>query len=229
MGRLIILVVALAALWLLLSGYFDKALLLAFGIGSVAFTAWISFRAGVVDDEGVPLSIFPGIIGYMTWLTVEVGKANIMVARQALAVEPKLSPKLFKVPNPPRSSVGKAIFGNSITLTPGTVTVDLRENEILVHALTEDLADMDGIADMGARRCAHRRKGRCFMMFAVATVAVVIAMVLAIIRAIAGPSLYDRCVGWQFLRDKNGSANWLDGFFNGPTGFSGYRTPLCVD
>lgn len=151
MGRFLILVAALAALWLLLSGYFDKPLLLILGAASVLFAAWLAHRAGVIDEEGVPVGVFPGLIGYMAWLTLEIGKANIMVARQALAVEPKLSPKLFLVPNPPRSAVGKVIFGNSITLTPGTVTVDLRENEILVHGLTEELADEAAIADMGAR------------------------------------------------------------------------------
>ena len=152
-------VVALTALWLLLSGYFDKPLLLIFGAGSVAFATWLAHRAHVLDAEGIPGGVFPGILGYMFWLTVEIGKANLIVARQALAVEPKLSPKLFLVPNPPRSAVGKVIFGNSITMTPGTVTVDLREDAILVHGLTEALADEEGIRRMGERVAGIERKG----------------------------------------------------------------------
>ena len=151
MGRFIILVLVLAALWLLLSGYFDKPLLLIFGAASVIFSAWLAHRAHVLDSEGLPGGVFPGIFIYMFWLTVEIGKANLMVAKYALAVEPKLSPKLFTVPNPPRTSVGKAIFGNSITLTPGTVTVDVREEEMLVHALAEEVADVEAIRDMGER------------------------------------------------------------------------------
>ena len=110
MGRFIILVLALAALWLLLSGYFDNPLLLFFGAASVLFAAWLAHRAHILDEESVPGGVFPGILGYMIWLGGEIGKANIMVARQALAVEPKLSPKLFTVPNPPKTSVGKVIF-----------------------------------------------------------------------------------------------------------------------
>jgi len=159
MGRFIILVVVLAAVWLLLSGYFDKPLLLGFGAASVLFAAWLARRAGVLDSEGVPGGIFPGIIGYWFWLGLEIGKANLMVARQALAVEPKLSPKLFVVPNPPRSAVGKVTFANSITLTPGTVSVDLREDEILVHGLTEELSDEAGIRAMG-ERVAKLERGR---------------------------------------------------------------------
>ncbi|WP_411816232.1 Na+/H+ antiporter subunit E [Hyphococcus sp. DH-69] len=151
MGRFIILVLALAALWLLLSGYFDHPLLLTFGTGSVLFAAWLARRASVLDNDSVPASLFPGILAYWVWLGGEIGKANLMVMRQALAVEPKLSPKLFTVPNPPRSTVGKVTFANSITLTPGTVSVDLRENEILVHGLTEELCDVAAITDMGNR------------------------------------------------------------------------------
>ena len=146
MGRFIILVLVLAALWLLLSGYFDHPLLLTFG------------AAAVLDDDSVPASLFPRILGYWIWLGGEIGKANLMVMRQALAVEPKLSPKLFTVPNPPRSTVGKVTFANSITLTPGTVSVDLRENEILVHGLTEELCDVAAITDMGNR--VARAEGR---------------------------------------------------------------------
>ena len=151
MGRFIILTAALGAIWLLLSGYFDKPLLLAFGAASVLLTAWLAHRAGVIDRVGVPFEIFPGIFAYWIWLFKEIGKANIEVMRQALAVEPKLSPRMFVVPNPPRTEMGKAVFANSITLTPGTVTVDLRENEILVHALTEDFADVAAITEMGER------------------------------------------------------------------------------
>ncbi len=157
MGRTIFLAAALGALWLLLSGFFDKGLLLFFGAASVALTAWLARRAGVVDAEGVPGGIMPGIFGYWIWLSTEIGKSNIAVARQALAVQPKLSPKLFAVPIAPRTEAGIATFANSITLTPGTVSVDLEADHILVHALTGDLADEATIAEMGARirRCEN--------------------------------------------------------------------------
>lgn len=158
MGRFIILVLALAGLWLLLSGYFDKPLLLIFGAGSSIFAAWLARRAGMLDGQAVPGGVFPGIIGYMFWLSGEVGKSNLMVMRQALAIEPKLSPRLFTVPNPPRTELGKVVFANSITLTPGTVTIALGEEELLIHGLTDELADEDGIAEMGARVAKIERR-----------------------------------------------------------------------
>lgn len=151
MGRILILITALAALWLLLSGYFDKALLLGFGVISVALSTWLAIRAGVLDEEGVPGGLMPRVFGYWLWLAVEIGKANFIVARQALALEPNFSPKMFRVPIPPKSNAGIATFANSITLTPGTVSIDLEHDHILVHALTEELADEAGIAAMGAR------------------------------------------------------------------------------
>lgn len=152
MGRLILFIVALSALWLLLSGYFDKPLLLGLGAASVLFTAWLTARARILDNEGFPIGmLFGGLIGYIFWLTREIGKSNIAVARQALAVEPKLSPRMIVVPNPPRSVMGKVIFANSITLTPGTVSIDMREDEILVHALAEEFADIPAMTDMGER------------------------------------------------------------------------------
>jgi multicomponent Na+:H+ antiporter subunit E len=159
MGRFIILVLALAGLWLLLSGYFDNPLLLGFGVFSVLVSAFLAKRAGVLDSESVPMGLMPGILGYWIWLAGEIGKANIIVMRHALAVEPKLSPKFFIVPNPPKSAVGKATFANSITLTPGTVSVDMRENEILVHGLTEAICDVAAITDMGERVARTERAG----------------------------------------------------------------------
>ncbi len=141
----------LIALWLLLSGYWDKATLVAFGAFSVAVTLWFSDKADVVDGEGVPTSVFPRILPYMAWLTLEIGKANFMVAREVLRPRIKLAPKLFRVPAAQPSDLTRTIFANSVTLTPGTVTVDVRERGLLIHALDESFADEKGITEMGTR------------------------------------------------------------------------------
>jgi multicomponent Na+:H+ antiporter subunit E len=156
--RIVILVIALAVLWLLLSGYYDKPVLLAFGVFSVALCVYLSLRARVLDDESVPTGVMPRVLSYWWWLFVEIGKANLIVAREALAIEPKLSPKLIMVVSPTRTNVGLATFANSITLTPGTVTVDLEPDYILVHGLTEALADEAAIAAMGRRVAAIEGK-----------------------------------------------------------------------
>jgi multicomponent Na+:H+ antiporter subunit E len=153
-GSYIALIITLAVLWLFLSGYYTKPTLLLFGAVSVLLTVYLTNRAGMLDREGMPTRIFPGIILYLLWLTVEIGKSNITVLRHALSPKMSLSPKMIKVPAYQASDVGKVIFANSITLTPGTVSVDLHDDEILVHALTEELADVEPIAAMGERVCA---------------------------------------------------------------------------
>lgn len=158
MGRYIVLALALAVLWLLLSGFFDKPLLLILGVLSVALTVYLSARAGVIDDEGTPVSLLPGILGYWAWLLFEIGKSNVIVAREALAIRPRLSPTWIRAPMPPRTAAGKVTFANSITMTPGTVSVRIKEDVILVHALTEALADEQGIAAMGARVARAERR-----------------------------------------------------------------------
>lgn len=159
MVRTLVLTAALAGLWLLLSGYFDKPLLLIFGAGSVLLCVFLAARANVLDHEGVPSGLMPGVFLYWWWLFVEIGKANLLVARHALAIEPKLSPKLLQVVSPTRTNAGLATFANSITLTPGTVTVDLEPGYMVVHALTEAFADEAAIDDMGKRVAALERGG----------------------------------------------------------------------
>ena len=145
------LTVALTATWLLLSGYYDKPLLLGLGAFSVLVSVFFAIRLGVADQDGAPIDLFPGVLAYWFWLLVEIGKANIVVARAALAPELKLSPKLFWVDAEPKSDIGVVTLANSITLTPGTVSVDVDRGRIYVHALSESLADPAGIKEMGAR------------------------------------------------------------------------------
>ncbi len=152
-GRHIALALSLGVLWLCLSGeeHWGNPTLWVFGLASVLLCVWLADRSGMLDREGVPTRIFPGIVGYMLWLTFEIGKANVAVVRHALSPRLKISPKLVEVPADQVSDIGKTIFANSITLTPGTVSVDLHEESILVHALTEDLADVAGMEAMGRK------------------------------------------------------------------------------
>ena len=159
MARILVLTAALAGLWLLLSGYFDKPLLLGFGVLSVALSVYLTVRSGVLDHEGVPAQMMPRIFGYWLWLGLEIGKSNLLVARHALAIHPRLSPRLIRITPPTRTTEGLATFCNSVTLTPGTVTVDLEPEYFTVHALTDDFADEAAIMDMGRRVAALEGRG----------------------------------------------------------------------
>jgi multicomponent Na+:H+ antiporter subunit E len=135
----------LMALWLLLSGHYVP-LLVTMGVLSCALIVWIAARLDVIDHEAIPLQLkWFGYFGYLAWLGKEITKANIDVAKIILNPALPISPVMVRVPATQRTDVGKVIYANSITLTPGTVSVEVMDDEILVHAVTREAAD--GLAD----------------------------------------------------------------------------------
>jgi multicomponent Na+:H+ antiporter subunit E len=139
MFRRISLVLVLAAVWLLLSGHYDPVF---YGLGavSVAIAVWVASRMNVVDHEGHPVQIALRVFVYFPWLFKEIIKSNFDVARRVLSPSLPISPRVFTVQASQKTAVGRTIYANSITLTPGTVTIDVRGTELEVHALTEDSA-----------------------------------------------------------------------------------------
>lgn len=159
MVQRIALVGALILFWLTLSGHFDSSLLLGLGAASVLVTYFLTARMGILDIEASPYAMIPRLLPYLGWLSGEIVKANLAVVKAVLRSDLEVTPKLVKIPAVPESNLGKAIFANSITLTPGTVSVDLEDNEILVHALIREFADPKALTGMGerVRRSVDRR------------------------------------------------------------------------
>jgi multicomponent Na+:H+ antiporter subunit E len=138
------------ALWLLLSGHYVP-LLLTFGVLSSALIVWIAARLDVIDHESIPLQIKLTYVWYLAWLGREITKSNIDVAKLILNPALPISPVMVRVPATQRTDVGKVIYANSITLTPGTVSIEVEPNEILVHAITREAADGLASGDMDRR------------------------------------------------------------------------------
>ena len=130
---------ALAAVWLLLSGIFTP-FLLVLGAFSCVLVVLIAVRMDVVDRETVPIHLGGRIMLYWIWLIWQIVLANIDVAKRVLSPSLPISPRLIKVSAMQEGPIGQVIFANSITLTPGTVSVDVDKGEITVHALTEQSA-----------------------------------------------------------------------------------------
>ncbi len=121
--------------WLLLSGHFD-ALLLACGLLSCVLVVWIARRMDVVDREGFPLHLSGRALVYWPWLLVQIVRANLAVARIVLDPALPVSPTLLRLRCSQRTDLGRAVYANSITLTPGTVCTAVQGDELEVHALT---------------------------------------------------------------------------------------------
>lgn len=129
------LLATLFALWLMLSGHFDN-LLLYLGFASSALVVWLSARMSLVDEEGHPIHLSWRMPGYLLWLAGEIVKANLDVAWRIASPRLRIDPAVSTVPADQASDLGKLIYANSITLTPGTVSAHLESGAIHVHALT---------------------------------------------------------------------------------------------
>ena len=153
--RSIALALLLFAFWLLLSGHYT-AWLIGSGAVVAVVVAFFAHRARVDDEEGFPIERIIGGLGYWPWLVKEIAKSALSVTRIILDPRLPVSPRLVKAEYSATTSVGIATYANSITLTPGTITVDIDQSRhsFMVHALTESAAaDLEsGEMDRRVRR-----------------------------------------------------------------------------
>ena len=121
----------------MLSGH-TSPLLLSLGLLSVTAVVACASRLEVLDDESVPVHLLPGLIRYVPWLIGQVIRSNLDVARRIVSPELPIHPSVIKVDATHHTEVGRVTYANSITLTPGTISLDVSAETIEVHALTED-------------------------------------------------------------------------------------------
>ena len=134
----------LFAFWLALSGHYT-AMLVSVGAVSAVVCVLAAIRMRTADDEGHPIEMFLGAITYFPWLFVEIAKSAWSVTKIILHPSLPISPTMTVVRASQKTAVGVATYGNSITLTPGTITVGVNGNELTVHALVRDGAlDLEG-------------------------------------------------------------------------------------
>ncbi len=140
--RHIALFLVLLVFWTLLSGQINPAeshdrYLMLCGVVSAAIGTWAAARVGFLYDEGDVFGIALRQIPYLAWLFGQIFLANIEVAKRVWRRKLDVDPVMVRIPYSLDSNLATAIYGNSITLTPGTVTVMIDEDarEILVHAL----------------------------------------------------------------------------------------------
>lgn len=150
LARAVSLTVSLFVLWLLLSGHYDP-LLLSLGAVSCMLVAWIAYRMDVADHEGHPIHLTWRVLLYWIWLFWEIIKSNIQVARLILAPRLAISPTVIKVKASQPDDLGHVTYANSITLTPGTVSIDVRNATIEVHAITREMAESLQTGEMDRR------------------------------------------------------------------------------
>jgi multicomponent Na+:H+ antiporter subunit E len=158
--RLASIALAMFVYWLLLSGHTEPWLLASGAVVAVA-VALFGLRMGYADEEGHPVGLIPRGLVYWPWLVKEIVISALHVAR--LVLDPKLpiTPTLIRVKATQKTSTGLVSYANSITLTPGTISVELhaRDKEILVHAISAAAAEGLASGEMD-RRVTWFEQGR---------------------------------------------------------------------
>lgn len=148
--NLVIQFVLLFGFWLLLSGHYDF-FHISMGVFSSLLVILINFKlrryfffqeeidkaeAVIKDYYQVRMNLFR-LLFYIPWLLWQIVIASLQVAYAVLSPKMPIDPSiiLFKTKLP--CTVAKVILGNSITLTPGTITVQISGDDFIVHALMD--------------------------------------------------------------------------------------------
>lgn len=135
LNRILITTFLLFVLWLLLSGHLD-ALLLCLGMISCLFVTWLSHRLALLDPNLHALRFNLNLPKFLPWFFLEIIKSNLDISWRILHPKLPISPNISVVPISQHNKVGKAVYANCITLTPGTYTLDINSDVIKVHSLT---------------------------------------------------------------------------------------------
>ena len=150
MTHIISLTVTLFLLWLGLSGHFEP-LMITIGVVSVFLVVFIALRMEVVDHESHPIHLTGRLFRFWGYLSHEIVLSNIDVIKRILTPGKSISPQMITLPLTQKSDLAKVIYANAITLTPGTVSVQLDDDTITVHALSKEAADALKTGDMASR------------------------------------------------------------------------------
>lgn len=154
-GPVVLLAVLLAAAWLLWSGLF-KPLLLALGLLSCALVLIIAHRMHLFDEDVYALRLSLRLFRFWAWLAGEIVRSSLEVSRVVLSPRLPISPTLVEIESGSSHPVDLAILGNSITLTPGTLTLNIEGQRLYTHALTRQGAEALAAGEMNRRVSALR-------------------------------------------------------------------------
>jgi len=141
--------------WMWWSGHYtlEHGLLRYFMVGSCLLVVFLIGRMQGFNRETAPISWLHPLraLAYVPWLLVEILKANLDVTRRILAPDLPIQRQLLRVRPTQATDVGRTVFANSITLTPGTISVIVSDDEILVHAVCDAAAEGLATGDMDRR------------------------------------------------------------------------------
>lgn len=149
---LIFLAIGLTIFWLLMSGYWDNPLLLILGAISIALCLFIAWKIEKKYPFHKAISLLPSLPLFWLWLFKEVILANVDVLKRIwFPGKYPLSPIIRTLPMSQQTRLGKTTYANAITLTPGTISMDVKGNEVTVYGLIKETVDDLEIGAMDKR------------------------------------------------------------------------------
>jgi multicomponent Na+:H+ antiporter subunit E len=125
------------------SGHYtlEQPLIAAFGVCSCLGVALLSRRMWAEVPHGTDRTLTFRVVLYIPWLLKEIVKSNLSVARIVLHPRLPVSPRIVRVKATQRGEGALVLFANSITLTPGTISLATEPDCVMVHALDEAIAN----------------------------------------------------------------------------------------
>ena len=142
-ARLLTLIVVQTAFWALLSGQFHNPVLIGTGIVCILGVALLGLKMKILDEDTAPSVGWFRLLIYIPYLTKEILVANWDVLKRVWDPVMDIDPRMIRVPYKTRTAFGTTTYANSITLTPGTVTVEVDTvgKQMQIHALTKEAED----------------------------------------------------------------------------------------
>ncbi|MBQ3231445.1 MAG: Na+/H+ antiporter subunit E [Clostridia bacterium] len=136
--------ILLFVFWIMLNGRLEADVLISGAVSALAIWGFmICFTGWSIKKEKQALILFPSVIAYFVRLFIEIFKANIGVLK--IIVNGKTDPYIRTIQTPLKTRMARVLLANSITLTPGTVTIQLDGDKLTVHCLTREMAE--GLSD----------------------------------------------------------------------------------
>ena len=153
--------ILLFVFWIVLNGRLEADVLITGGVSAVAIWLFtIRFTGWSLKKEKQAIVLLPEGIAYFVRLFIEIFKANIGVLK--VIVTGKTDPYIRTIQTPLKTKLARLLLANSITLTPGTVTVQLEGDKLTVHCLTREMADglTDFILEKKLMKMEEKANGR---------------------------------------------------------------------
>ena len=136
--------VTLLLFWVLLNGNLAPDTLVIGAVTALVITLFFSNGLSVISEFRFTPGAIVATVQYVFYFLKELIKANVHVARIVLSPALPVKPGIVKVRTTLKSRMGRLLLANSITLTPGTMTVDIQGEWLFIHWISVDHDDIDG-------------------------------------------------------------------------------------